>query len=207
MTLTPAQYYPIDGSTIYMTGFAPAATVTAGSVDYTIIGDEDIMVTNQLSGTKATANVLSFTFNHLLTQLKFKVVAADNSFPSGVTVKQISVTNTQTSAALNLNDGTLDFSGGANDLTAFSDGNYAINMTGVTANELLMVEPGTAQILLDVVVDDNGTARTYTGVVVTLATVKGSSHLITLTFKTTAVTANATVAPWETGAGGDAEIN
>lgn len=205
VTLTVPQYYPIDGSSIYMKGFAPAATVTNGNVEYTITGNEDVMVTGEVSGDKRSS-ALNFTFDHLLTQLKFKVIAADANFPSGVTVKDVRVTNTQTAVSLNLNSGVLTFSGGVKSLDVFTGGNYAINATGVLINELLLVEPGKTQILLDVVIN-NGADITHSAIPVALTTVAGSSHLITLTFKNTAVTANAVVAPWTTGAEGGADIN
>lgn len=207
ITLDPLQYYPINGSTIYMRGFAPQATVAGGKVAYTVDGSNDIMLTEELSGSKATTTPLGFTFQHLLTQLKFKVMAADASFPSDITVTEIKVTNTQTAASLTLDDGSLVFSGGAKELTVFTGGSYPISTTAANISELVMVEPGTTQILLDVAVNENGISRSYPGVVVALATVQGNSHLITLTFKTSEVTAKATVAPWTNGAEGGAELN
>lgn len=206
VTLTTPQYYPIDGSVVYMKGFAPAGTATNGTVDYTITGDEDIMVTSEQSGTRTTAGALSFRFDHLLTQLKFKVKAADNTYPAGVTLKELTVAGMQNSASLNLNTGALTFSGATVALDVLKNGAYAINPTGTSITELLMVNPGAA-ITLDIVINDGTNDIPYTGITVGgLTTVKGSSHLITLTFNTTIVTAEAIVAPWTPGTEGDVEI-
>lgn len=206
VTLNTPQYYPIDGATVFMKGFAPVGTVVTTAVAYTITGDEDIMITNELSGTRATVTPLAFTFDHLLTQLKFKVIAADNTYPAGVTLKEITVKDMQTAASLDLNSGNLTFSGVNSDLPVVTAGTYAINTTGSTITELLMVNPGAA-ITLDIVINDGTNDIPYTGVAVTgLTTVKGSSHLITITFKTTTVAATATVAPWTSGDEGDVEI-
>ena len=70
VTFDPIQYYPTNGNTIYMIGYSPRATTSNGKVAYTIQGDNDIMVSNEISGSRTskdpTGKELSFT--HLLTQ-------------------------------------------------------------------------------------------------------------------------------------------
>lgn len=205
VTLATPQYYPIDGSMIYMKGFAPAAQVTDGNIDYTLTGAEDIMVTGEVSGDKTNTTPVGFVFNHKLTQLKFKVIAENATYPTGVTVKGITVNGTKTATSLNLSNGNLTFSGAAVTLPVFTNGTYAVNTTGIAATEVLLVEPG-ATMTLDVVLNDGTNDIPFTAVPVTLTSVAGNSHLITLTFKNTTVTATATVAPWTDGATGDVEI-
>lgn len=206
VTLATAQYYPIDGSTVYMKGFAPAATPANEVVTYTITGQEDIMITSEKSGTRTTTTPLAFTFDHLLTQLKFKVIAGSSAYPANVVLKSLTVNGMQTSASLNLNSGSLTFSGATSNLQVVASGNYAINTTGTSVAELLMVNPGTA-ITLDIVINDGTKDIPYNGIAVNgLTTVKGNSHLITLTFNTTTVAATAIVAPWTPGDAGDVEI-
>ena len=50
VTFTQTEYYPNDGGTVYMKGFAPQAAINTGQVAYTISGEEDIMVTSEISG-------------------------------------------------------------------------------------------------------------------------------------------------------------
>ncbi len=85
---SPARYYPVDNSPIYIRGYYPAGTLSGKTVTLAGDGTEDVMLTAQASGTKATAGALSFVFNHLLTQLQFKLVAGAGYPASGVNVHQ-----------------------------------------------------------------------------------------------------------------------
>lgn len=203
VTLTSPQYYPIDGTTVYMTGYAPKATAAAGAVEYVLTGQEDVMMTRQLSGSKATAAALAFQFEHKLTQLKFKVKAG-NSFPAGINVTEIKVNGTKTTASLTLADGTLTFSGSVATVTAFTGKSYSVNASGTEASDVVMVEPGVT-VSLDIKIDDvNSTV--FTNIPVSLTTVAGSSHLITLTFENQEIQATATVAPWTPGDEGSGTV-
>lgn len=72
------QYYPTNESTIFMKGFAPRENVTNGVVKYTITGDKDIMISDQIQGSKTNATSKKLEFKHLLTQLQIKVLAFDS---------------------------------------------------------------------------------------------------------------------------------
>lgn len=81
---TPA-YYPADGSTLYLCGLYPATGWAANqttTADYTFDGKTDIMAAAQQSSDKAQAQAGTYpalTFNHLLTKLVVKAVAADDA--------------------------------------------------------------------------------------------------------------------------------
>lgn len=204
VSLTNKQYYPVDGSDVYITGYAPKSTATDGAVSYTLTGQEDVMMTQQLSGSKATATALAFEFKHKLTQLKFKVMAS-SSFPTGVTVTEIKVNGTKTAASLALKDGMLTFSGNAAPVMAFTGKSYAVTAAGTAATEVVMVEPA-VPLTLDVTINDGSTTTVFSDVSITLTTKAGSSHLITLTFENQEIQATASVAPWEMGAEGSGTI-
>lgn len=203
VALTSPQYYPINGSTVYMTGYAPKADTDAGAVEYVLTGQEDVMMTQQLSGSKATATALAFQFEHKLIQLKFKVIAG-NGFPVGLNVTEIKVNGTKTAASLALADGTLTFSGNAATVTAFTGKSYVINASGIEASDVVMVEPG-APITLDIRISDTN-STVFRDIPVSLTTKAGSSHLITLTFENQEIQATATVAPWTPGDEGSGTV-
>lgn len=89
LSFSPARYYPVDNSPIYIRGYYPAGTLSGKTVTLAGDGTEDVMLTAQASGTKATAGALSFVFNHLLTQLQFKLVAGAGYPASGVNVTSL----------------------------------------------------------------------------------------------------------------------
>lgn len=140
---TPA-YYPADGSTIYLCGLYPAdenwksITTTA---DYTFDGKTDLMAAAQLSSTKTTAQGGThpkMTFNHLLTKLVVKVVAADQAAidswgnVTGIVLSQAGGAKAYTKATVTLAAGT------AATATAFSltaDSFPFYTMTGDVYND------------------------------------------------------------------------
>ena len=71
-SLTPAQYYPADGSTVHIKGYYPQGTLSGNTVTFSETdGSNDVMISGEASGNKTTGGALAFTFNHLLTQLQF----------------------------------------------------------------------------------------------------------------------------------------
>lgn len=111
VTFFPEQYYPADGSTIYMIGIAPQPknAISNGTVNYTITGDEDIMFAEEISGKKKEDAPTSkeLQFKHLLTQLKIQVIAENQeAIDAWGTITSIQVSNAATVLDLNL-DGTI----------------------------------------------------------------------------------------------------
>lgn len=85
LTLTPTRYYPQDGSRIYLRSFYPPAPMSAdGLLNYTLTGEEDLMMTSEQSATQnepftaGSGKVL--THRHLLAKLSF-VLKLDVSDP------------------------------------------------------------------------------------------------------------------------------
>lgn len=200
-SFTPAQYYPTNGSTVYIKGYYPLGTLSGNTASFTETdGSNDVMITAEVSGSKTTGSALAFTFNHLLTQLQFTFKAGAGFPTTGKTVTSISVKNQQTPASLDINTGTVSYNSVANITLT---GTYAISADpGTTATVYPMVKSGTTSVVLDIIAD----GVTYSNVTVPLTTETGKAHNITLTFTPKEITATAIVSAWVTGGTGSATI-
>lgn len=113
ITLTPARYYPQDGSTLYLRGFYPPAEAENNSVRYTLTGSEDLLYADVQAGSAArpfdsSGSILSF--RHLLVQLHV-TIKAGTGIPSGCRLKSVCINGSAAGAALDLLHGTLSFTG------------------------------------------------------------------------------------------------
>ena len=217
LSLATSKYYPPTGANaqkLWFYAYAPAANgtysngngTTEPSVTYTITGQEDIM-TGNVSNTNGFGGVANgetqthpaFAFSHLLKKITFKVKAG-NTFDaeSNTAVSQIVVKNVKTSASLNVVDGTLAFSGEADQSLTLSGGNTTITTEGASVPGCLMFEPGTS---FTVSVTAGGV--TYADATVTLSGDKageaGVSHEVTLTFHRSGIVPTATITDWVKG--------
>lgn len=198
-SFTTKQYYPVTGAPIYIKGFYPQGTVSGNTVTFTgTAGTNDVMITSQASGTKSTTLPLAFTFKHLLTQLQFNFVSGTGFTPTGITVTSVVIKSQKTPATLNLNDSTMTYTTGDVSIS----GSYAISAGGALASDHPMVKSGETTVLT--VNTSDGT--TYSDVPVTLTTLPGSAHLITLTFTPKEITATAIVTAWVTGGTGSSNL-
>lgn len=207
-------YYPTDGSTLNFFAFSPQAAettaATAGGspvVTHNITGQQDVMwatSTGYKVGSAAATNPV-LAFNHQLTQLQFTFKAGTGFPASGDSVVSLLVKAQPTTVAMTVETGACVFSGSA-DMQALS-GNVAITALGTNANSPVMTNISAGTYLLDIEVKPTvGANVTYSGVPVTLTSVIGSAHMITLTFNATTVTATATVVDWVTGASVDSPV-
>ena len=130
LSFSPARYYPVDNSPIYIRGYYPAGTLSGKTVTLAGDGTEDVMLTAQASGTKATAGALSCVFNHLRPQLQFKLVAGAGYPASGVNVTSLVIKQQKTPATLDLNTSSLTYT--TKDLTL--SGTFPIQTAGSTIN-------------------------------------------------------------------------
>lgn len=82
---TPAAYYPVDNSTLYLCGLYPATDSWQNintTTSFTFDGKDDIMVAAQQTSTKNEAQAGTYPvlgFKHLLTKLVVKVKAKENA--------------------------------------------------------------------------------------------------------------------------------
>lgn len=214
VTFAPIQYYPTDGSTMYMTGYSPRAIATNGIVAYTIEGNNDIMVSQEESGSKTDKTDKALAFEHLLTQLQIKVIAADAAaITAWGTITSIEVVNASTSVELNL--GTKKLAAAAvpavknvrvdKDLTTnpVTLPNLANSEQAASAGSV-MVLPSDTKYQLLIKTEKNTTGITVDPTVTT--TVASTAYEITLTFKTANVDAIASAGEWKTVSGGTGTV-
>lgn len=205
-----AHYYDsnIDVKT-HLIGFYPnsaATTITNNQVPFTITGKEDIMATEKKVGDRSNMISGSFTFQHLLAQLKFKF-AKGTGLEDGIKVTKIVVNGTKNAAVLELSDPTkLNFTAGViTALTAYEDETgETIPTAENTTMGSIMVEPG-----VSITLDITTTEGVYSGIAVTVdgeSTLKSNAYTVTLTFSKKAVEGTAEVGAW-TNKTGNADVN
>ena len=199
-SLTPAQYYPADGSTVHIKGYYPQGTLSGNTVTFSETdGSNDVMISGEASGNKTTGGALAFTFNHLLTQLQFTFKAGTGFPATGKTVTSITLKNQQTPASLNINDGTVSYNPAGAGITF--TGSYAISADpGTTIYP--MVKSGATNVVMDIVAG----GVTYPNVTVNLNTETGKAHNIILTFTPKGIIVSAIVTPWVTGGTGSSVV-
>ncbi|WP_455592144.1 fimbrillin family protein [Bacteroides sp.] len=197
-SFTPSRFYPTNGSSVYIKGYYPAGTLSGKTVTYVGNGTEDVMITSQATGTKTTVGALAFTFNHLLTQLQFQFKSGTGYPASGNSVTKIVIKSQKTPATLDLNTGAITYA--TNDVTL--NGSYAITTAGATAADCPMMKSG-EPIVLSVTTSDG---VVYPDATISLTTLTGSAHLITLTLTPKEITATVSVTAWATGGGGSSTL-
>lgn len=199
-----SHYYNADGSTVSLIGYYPRGTYSNGEVTFALTGEEDIMVSDELSGTKNTPidnNNTQFQFSHKLSQLKLILKAGEN-FESGVSVTKITLKGTKKSAKLSLiSPSKLTFDGTAEDMEVFTGNETISNST--TPIKTIMVEPEVKDMKLDIVA--GGT--TYENIPIKItdaadnATAVNTAYDITLTFTKKEIAATASISAWQPGSG------
>lgn len=211
-------YYPTDGTLVNFFAYAPSGTETtpAGvgtspTVNISMTGQEDIMwasATGSKVGSVLTPPV--FNFQHKLTQLQFTFQSGANYPASGNSVVSLTVNSQPNAASMVVGTGAVTFGGSAN-MQALSTANQTagigITTAGTNANSPVMTQTALSYSLTIVVKPAGGGSNvTYSNVPVTLTTLAGSAHMITLTFSATGITATATVTDWATGTGGSVSV-
>ena len=202
-SFSPAQYYPVDGSAIFIKGYYPAGTIAGNIVTFdTFDGTKDVMLSNEVTGTKAAAaTTLAFTFSHLLSQLQFNLVAA-SGYDVTKTVTSIVIRSQTTAKTLDVNTGILTANTPASDITL--TGPFAISTSGTVAAKHPMVISGATSLVVSVTTSDN---VTYPDMPITVTTEAGKAHQLTLTFTPKGITVTAAVTPWATGTAGSTPIS
>ena len=145
--------YPEDGSWIYLTAVSPQVSSSyqnaAGTVSYTLTGQDDLMYAQQIKGNRwdgsrfsnNTNNVVtSLEYTHLLTQLKFKAQkAAVQGLP--VKVSSITVKGVADKMTLNINNGEAIFEGSGDLSLALAEGGKEITSTNASYLGALLLPP------------------------------------------------------------------
>lgn len=199
ITFNPKQYYPVNDSSIFLKGYAPAGTYKSGTVSYTIDGDMDIIATNENSGKKSVP-FGEITFDHLLTQLQFEVIASSAEVATAWgELSKIELTEQPTALELKLTDSN-KLAAAENPIKAslITKGytEAAIPIGAATSAGYIMILPGQTSIPLTVTTV-NGTKSINVTLANNVATEKGKAHKITLTFSGTEITPTAKVTVWD----------
>lgn len=201
LSFTPKRYYAVNGDAIYIKGYFPGGSpaTTSNVVTYAATdGSIDVLLTDEVSGTR-TSGPLNFVFKHKLTQLQFKFVAG-SGFPTAVkNVTSLVIKSTQTfPIQLDLNTGNLTYSA---DPISLTGQNFPITTAGSVISYYPMVAPG-AQLKLGITTND----VTYPDATVTLNSIAGQSHIITVTFNQAEITTTVSVTDWVNGTGGGTTV-
>lgn len=232
---TPLYYNADKTLNSYLIGYYPAcdadypSNTNKGKLQWTITGKEDILFASEVSGNKDT-EIPSITFNHELLQLQFKFKAENqNDIDAWGSISEIVVKteDASTSTLKNLHSvltyvlpNTPTWSNDETELKVFKvDGSdyknnpidNSTNSVTLTTSETLggyiMVEPLTAATDYTLIIK---TSKNTAGVEVPItlggAPAKGNAYEVTLTFKATTISANATITSWEQVPGGSGEV-
>lgn len=213
LSFATAQYYPADGGKLYFYAYSPVSTdnytvgttTDAPTVAWTIDGQQDIMWAKVDEGIgKVSAGMTqpqpAFTFNHLLKQVRFKLVRGEG-FGDGISATSVKITNCHTEASLNPITGALTFSGDANNVLALPGSSFEIKPSdqAETIDGSILCEAGVTELQIEV----KAAGITYTTTVTLKSTQDGVaagdagvSHLVTLTFIGTQIVPSAEIVDW-----------
>ena len=200
---TTTQYYNANPSlNAWFMAYYPSGTITANKVNWTITGQEDIIVAPSVgAGNKSSPTTATLAFAHKLTQLQFYVKAASpTAITQWGTLSSIKVT-ADTALELTLSTNTLASNSTPVNTDLTTSGSFPFTMTtSEAAVGVIMVKPGD---LGTIKVTTANSPEQSVGITGLSTTVAGSAHKITLTFNELGgITFAATLTDWATGTAG-----
>lgn len=157
--LDPERYYPTDGSALFIRSYHPAAPHVNGEVRYELTGQEDLMLTDERSGSlsrRFDATETSLIHKHLLTQLSFRLRV--KGAPDGYSVHAVKLNGLASVAKVSLSDGEVVPVGETSSVIIYSsdDGNGIPVVDGVvTLPGFVLVQPK-ASLTLDMTLAPEG---------------------------------------------------
>ena len=191
-----------------LVGWYPRAAVASGVVDFTFDGSTDVMLSNEVAGSSSalfSETTQAFTFNHLLTQLQFKVYAIDDAAQtSWGTITSVKVKSQYTACSVTL-PAIVSFptTGTASDLSVLSGATLAMGVESANAVSVgySMIAPVAASgsVTLEIVTSAGGT-KTVTIPVPSTGFLASNAYVITLSFSNLDVTGAASVGEWTSNA-------
>lgn len=205
VTFSETQAYPPNGDEIFMKAYAPFNGIfNAGKVTFKIDGDQDIMISKEIKGSKTDKTSKILEFSHLLTQLNFTVAAQNEAAQrawgkiTAVKVKAI------TELDLTLSDGVLI---GAN--LATEENIATIGFTEITSLPLIETPSKAGYVMVlpkvtayEVIISsENGPQDRSITLTAPITTFASTAYNVLLTFTATDVEVSAKVGVWETGTG------
>ena len=210
VTLSSILYYPTSGATLYLKAFSPKAETgkaerAANNVNFTIDGSQDIMMSDEVNGTKLTITPLLLTLTHKLTQVNIKVKAG-NDGASAVwgNITKIEILSRPSNLDLNLQDGTIAAGATPAPISIVIYNNatgQGLTTEYVTIGSPVMFLPVTDSWVI------RFTTQYETAEVTSDLDLKaGESNLISVTFKARIIELSATVTDWVTGGNEEHEV-
>ena len=194
-------YHPYAGVDVQGENYVEASKGASPILHFTLTGTEDVMWVNPVVGSRTIAASL-LKFNHLLTQLRFRIVDDEGNF-AGTSITKLSFNNVNTVSTLNLETGKLGGWGtpSSNIILPLS---APVAISGTTDSPLslsgeVMLQPGQAMFNMTVTTDNKGAfpsveIRPTNGEMNFAA---GRSYLVTLKFRDrTPVALSVMVTPW-----------
>ena len=157
--LDPERYYPTDGSALFIRSYHPAAPHVNGEVRYELTGQEDLMLTDERSGSlsrRFDATETPLIHRHLLTQLSFRLRV--KGAPDGYSVHAVKLNGLASVAKVSLSDGEVVPVGETSSVIIYSsdDGNGIPVVDGVvTLPGFVLVQPK-ASLTLDMTLAPEG---------------------------------------------------
>ena len=232
MVLTPSLYYNHGTNTdnAFLVAVSPDGVLTASGTVVTmknVDGQQDMMYAAEVdAGNEGTpASSVNLSFGHLTTQLNFqmKLTAAASSGEwanQSVSVKNISIQNTQLPQSVDAADGTVSWTASGSSLSVPNIANVGLSATAAKVSTSVMIMGG-GKVTVDVVLTVGNADLTFSNITIQetagkdLITEKAKSHMITLnvtepsgaTQGEKVISATASVTPWQEGAKGSAELN
>lgn len=220
-TLTEPKYYPSDNSRIYLCGFAPEGKhVGDGRITYSIDGRQDLLVTDEQSGSLTDMfwqEGKSFRFIHLLTQLRFQLRCDEGGKEKGWKLFGLVAEGVQCEAVLSLPDKDLTFSGEQKTLIILdrmAGGEcLPLDTDWTDAEEMVMIQPGVAVGLTVVLKDRAGNLTRFERLPVSFHEtdgypVAGTSYLLSVVLRADgACSLSAQVSEWKRGNNGTGIID
>lgn len=199
VTLLPAQLYnPTE--TFFLRGYTPRGRFSDGEVWFEgMDGTQDILLSDEKSGSLAAKFNGTFAFAHQLAQLNF-TVQCNEAYGTDKVLTAIEVNGTRLPVSMQLTDGTITYTAQTVPIVAFA-GTQSISQTVSKPFGAVMIEPGAAITLtliangktykdLPVAIAGGGTPQV--GTAYTLAIVISGDSQVSL---------SATITPWLSGSG------
>lgn len=213
VTLTPTRYYSGYAEIkTFMKAWSPAGTLGAdGRVSFagTPDGLTDVMLAGEIAGS-SEVRPADFVFNHCLTQVRFRIAAAQPSV-APVTLTSITVREAQLPTGIDLTTDAVTYAVAADfRVPEIAEGALAFTPQGANAGAPLLIRPfGRNYLTVDIVTS----LGHHAGVRATIDTderfIPGKAYTITLTYtgdNAQPLGVTVSVAPWQDVEGSGSDI-
>ena len=180
-------------------------------IKFTITGNEDILATKGLSGTKKVA-FQSFTFNHLLSQVEITLKGDAAAQANYGEISKVELTNLATGVELTLSENAPVIAANGSETSTieiFNNTSTGVNITadGNTLTNIPMIYKTGTTLNLNVYLKNDQSTPIPVTATITDGLESGKKHAITLNFKEK-ITATASITAWdENGHTGSGEVD